>query len=101
MTSAKRSVALPDVPTLAEAGVAGYEATNWVGLLAPAGVPGAIADKLGKQVVAILRTPAVIAQVNKEGADVEASSARDFKDYLVVEISKWKKVIKDAGVVQQ
>ena len=101
VTSGKRSAALPDVPTLAESGVAGYEAKNWFGMLAPAGVPVVVADKLGNQVVTVLRTPAMTALVNKEGADVEAGGGREFAEFLVSEITKWKKVIKDAGVTLQ
>jgi len=100
VTSAKRSPVLPDVPTLAESGVPGYAATNWYGMLAPAGTPKAIVAKLNKEVVAALRNPQTARMIANRGAEAEGSSAEEFGRYLRSEIAKWSKVIKEAGVKQ-
>ena len=101
VTSAKRSPVLPDVPTLAESGVPGYAATNWYGMLAPAGTPKAIVAKLNKEVVAALRNPQTARMIANRGAEAEGTSSEEFGQYLRSEIAKWSKVIKDAGVKQR
>jgi len=101
VTSAKRSAVLPDVPTIAESGVAGYEATNWYGMLAPAGVPKRIVGKLNAQVVDILRSREMSELVRKQGAVAVGSTPEAFESYLKSEIEKWSQVIRQAGLHAQ
>jgi tripartite-type tricarboxylate transporter receptor subunit TctC len=101
VTSAKRIPALAEVPTVAEAGLPGYEALNWYGLLAPAGVPKAIVSKLNGQVNAILLTPDFVAALAREGAEPAGGTPEAFRKFLQAEIAKWTKVIETAGVKEQ
>lgn len=98
VTSAKRSPSLPEVPTIAESGFPGYEATNWYGILVPAGTPKEIINKLHAQVVKILQTPEVAAAITRQGAEPEVSSPQAFGAHLKSEIAKWTKVIREAGI---
>jgi len=100
VTSAKRSQAAPDVPTMAEAGLPGYEFTSWFGVLAPAGTPPAIVKKLNVEIVKVLKSPEISARLSKEGADLIASSPEEFAAYLKSETAKWSKLIKAAGIPQ-
>jgi tripartite-type tricarboxylate transporter receptor subunit TctC len=97
VTSATRSPALPDVPTIAEAGLPGYEATSWFGLLVPAGTPPAIVKLLNEQVVAILADPAVKAQLDEQGAVAHPESSEEFSRFIRAETTKWAKTVKDSG----
>jgi tripartite-type tricarboxylate transporter receptor subunit TctC len=97
VTSAARSAALPDVPTLAESGLPGYEATSWFGLLAPAGTPPAIIKLLDDQIVAILADPAVKAQLDEQGAVPHPESPEEFSRFIRAETTKWAKTVKDSG----
>jgi tripartite-type tricarboxylate transporter receptor subunit TctC len=98
VTTATRSPALPDLPTIAEAGVPGYEAKNWYGILAPAATPPAVVEKLNRQINDILRAPDFVEAVAKQGAEAEGGTSSEFKQYLQSEIAKWTKVIRSAGV---
>ncbi len=98
VTSARRSPALPEVPAIAEAGVPGYEALNWYGILSPAGVPKPIIAKLYGQMSAILRMPDIVEALAKQGADPGGGPPEEFRKFLQVEIAKWTQVIKAAGV---
>jgi tripartite-type tricarboxylate transporter receptor subunit TctC len=98
VTSSKRSLVMPDVPTIAESAVPGYEAKNWYGMLAPAGVPGAILAKLNQGVNEALRARDVAEAITKQGADPEGGTAEAFATYLKSEITKWSKVINAAGL---
>jgi len=93
VTGAKRSIALPDVPTIAEAGVPGYEAYNWYGILAPKGVPKAIVTSLNNDIVTILKNPQVNEKLTKEGAQVVASTPTEFASFIESEIKKIAKVV--------
>jgi tripartite-type tricarboxylate transporter receptor subunit TctC len=97
VTSAKRSSALPNVPTVAEAGVPGYEATSWFGILAPAGTPKTIVAQLNAEVVKILAQPAIKARLLEQGAEPAGGSPEDFAALIKREIPKWAKVVKDSG----
>lgn len=99
VTSAARFPAAPDVPTIAESGVAGYEAVNWFGMLAPAGVDRRIIDKLNAEVNRVLQLPDVKARLSQIGADPVGGSAKDFERYIRADTQKWAKVIRDAGIV--
>jgi tripartite-type tricarboxylate transporter receptor subunit TctC len=97
VSTAKRIAALPDVPTIAEAGVPGYEATGWNGLVAPAGTPAPIIEKLNGAFVKVLRTPAVASYLSGQGADPDSGTAAEFAAYIKAEIAKWAKVVQDSG----
>jgi tripartite-type tricarboxylate transporter receptor subunit TctC len=101
VTTEQRSQVLPEVPSIAEAGLPGYEATQWFGVLAPAGTPRPIIERLHKDVVAALRSPEVTKSLLNEGAEVVASNPEQFARYLKSETEKWAKVVKAAGVPQQ
>jgi tripartite-type tricarboxylate transporter receptor subunit TctC len=96
--AATRSPALPDVPTVAEAGVPGYEVANWVGIVAPAGTPQAIVDNLHQEISAIQNSPEVKQQFASEGADVVRMSSAEFGTYMTTEMAKWERVVKDGGI---
>ena len=98
VTSAKRSPSLPDVRTIAESGVAGYEVSNWYGVLAPAGVPKGIVAKLHAQIVKSIQTPEGVDAITKQGADPEVSTPEEFRAYLASEVTKWEQLIKSAGI---
>jgi tripartite-type tricarboxylate transporter receptor subunit TctC len=98
VTSAKRSPALPEVPTVAESGVKGYEAIAWQGLVAPAGTPKAVITRINAEFVKALKQPDVAAKLNDQGFEVVASTPEWFGEYIRTEIAKWTKVIKSAGI---
>jgi tripartite-type tricarboxylate transporter receptor subunit TctC len=98
VTGANRSSAAPDVPTMAEAGLPGYEFASWFGVLAPAGTPPAIIKKLNTEIVKALRSPEISARLSEEGADLIAGSPEAFDAFLKSETAKWGKVIKAAGI---
>jgi len=95
---AKRVAALPDVPTIAEAGVPGYEANNWWGILAPAGTPGPILNRLYSEITAILDSPETRKRFELEGAEVMRMSPAEFANFVAQETAKWTRVVKDAGI---
>jgi tripartite-type tricarboxylate transporter receptor subunit TctC len=95
---AKRNPVLPDVPTIAEAGVAGYEAVNWWGILAPAGTPAAIVDKLSKAVADVLTSEAVTKQLDSEGASVLQMSREEFGKFIASEMGNWERVVKEGNI---
>lgn len=98
ITSLKRSVAVPDIPTVAESGLPGYEAKNWYGILTPTGTPKSVVAKLNRQINDILRTPDMIATLAKQGLEAEGSTSEAFSVYLKSEIAKWAKVVKASGL---
>ncbi|MGP1615319.1 MAG: tripartite tricarboxylate transporter substrate-binding protein, partial [Pollutimonas bauzanensis] len=98
VTSAQRSALLPQVPTMAEAGLPGYEVNGWFGLFAPAKVDPAIVEKLNAEVQKILNQPEVKQQLLALGAEPAGGSVRDFTQFVQAEHDKWAKVIKDAGI---
>jgi tripartite-type tricarboxylate transporter receptor subunit TctC len=96
--AATRSPALPDVPTVAEAGVPGYEVSNWIGIVAPAGTPQAIVDKLHQEITAIQDSPEVARQFAAEGAEAVRMSQVQFGTYMVNEMTKWERVVREGGI---
>jgi tripartite-type tricarboxylate transporter receptor subunit TctC len=98
VTSSKRIASAPDIPTIAEAGVPGYESLQWYGLLAPAGTPKEILARLHKESVAALRSPDVVARLASDGAEVVAGSSEEFGAFLRAETQKWANVVKAAGI---
>ncbi|HSF46862.1 MAG TPA: tripartite tricarboxylate transporter substrate binding protein [Burkholderiales bacterium] len=98
VTPAKRSPLLPELPTVAEAGVPGYEATTWFGLLAPAGTPKPIIEKLHNEVVKILKTPDMKSRLDQLGAEPIGNTPEEFTAAMKQEMAKWAKVVADAGI---
>ena len=97
VTTRERSPALPDVPTMQEAGVAGYESSAWFGLLGPAGVPREIVAKLNAEVVRILKLPDVRQNLAGQGADPLFLAPDEFGAFIKTETAKWAKVVKASG----
>lgn len=98
VSTSKRSSALPDIPTLAESGVPGYEFAGWWGVVAPAGTPPSIIATLNAQLGKILVQDDVRKSLTDQGADPEHSSPEQFLFYIRAEITKWSKVMKDANI---
>ena len=96
--STKRVPALPKVPTISEAGVPGYEATNWWGIIAPAGTPKAVIDRLHGELSAVLATSETRKRFETEGGEAVQMSSEDFGKFIVSETAKWAKVVKEAGI---
>jgi tripartite-type tricarboxylate transporter receptor subunit TctC len=96
--SAKRVPALPDVPTISEAGVPGYEASNWWGMVAPAGTPKAVIDRLHQELSVILASAETKKRFETEGGEAIQMSSDDFGRFIVSETAKWAKVVKEAGI---
>ncbi len=94
----QRAAILPDVPTIAEAGVPGYEAVNWWGLVAPAGTPAAIVQKLHKEATAVLSSADVQKQFAAEGASVAQMTPAEFTAFIETEMTKWARVVKEANI---
>lgn len=97
VTTAKRSPELPDVPTIAEAGVPGYEATSWFGLFAPAGTPPAVISKLNTAIVKVLANSEIKKKINEQGAEVYSETPEQFAAFIQKESVKWGKVVRDSG----
>jgi tripartite-type tricarboxylate transporter receptor subunit TctC len=97
VTSAKRSPSLPDVPTMEEAGLPGFEAVSWIGALVPTGTPQPIVDKIHADLVAVLQMPDVKQQLGALGAVVVGNSAEQFAAWNRNEIAKWAKAVKESG----
>ncbi len=97
VTSANRSSALPDVPTMAEAGLPGYESTAWFGILAPVGTPEPILSKLHVELTAVLKDPATQQWMKAQGFDAIGDTPAQFAAYIRKETDKWSKVVKASG----
>jgi tripartite-type tricarboxylate transporter receptor subunit TctC len=98
VTASKRSPLLVDVPTLSEAGLPGYEAKNWYGVLAPAKTPRATVQRLNAEIVKVLGMPDVRSVLAAQGLDAAPTTADAFTAYVRSEIAKWAKVIKASGM---
>jgi tripartite-type tricarboxylate transporter receptor subunit TctC len=97
VTSARRASALPEVPTIAESGAAGYELVSWFGLVAPNGTPTAVVTRLSEETAAILKTADFQERVKAEGGENLPLGAAQFNDFIKKETVRWAKVVKDAG----
>lgn len=97
ISGAKRSAALPDVPTMSEAGLPGFEATSWYCVVAPAGTPKPVIDRLNAEIVKALNTPEMRRKLAEDGAEVESSSPAELSRFVHAEIVKWAKAVKDSG----
>jgi tripartite-type tricarboxylate transporter receptor subunit TctC len=98
VSTRERAAAIPDVPTAAEAGIKGYEAIGWFGLLAPAGTPPAVVQQLSADISKAMATPAMRERAMQEGATPIGSTPAEFQKFLNTEISKWTKIIQEAGI---
>ena len=98
VSSAKRVAALPDVPTLAEAGFPGVEDYTWVGMFFPAGTPAPVVNKLNEAVNRAIRSPDVRARLDQLAFEPVGGSPREFADYVKTEVPKWRKVIEGAHI---
>jgi len=98
VTGAHRSPALPELPTMIESGVRGYESSTWYGLLAPKATPRAIVTKLNREVVAIVNLPDIKAHLLAEGAEPVGNTPDQFGEIIKSDIAKWGKVIRSAGL---
>jgi len=94
----KRNPVLPDVPTVAEAGVPDYEAVNWWGIVTPVGTPAAIVERLHKAVAEVQDSPEVQKQFANEGAEVVKKSTAEFGQFMISEMNKWERVVKEGGI---
>jgi tripartite-type tricarboxylate transporter receptor subunit TctC len=98
VSSAKRSVVLPDLPTVAEGGVAGYVTTTWHGWLAPAGTPAPIIGKLHAELTRAARAPDVAERLATDGGEAVGGSPEVFTRHIAAEIARWRKVVRDANI---
>jgi len=97
-TGVRRSTALPNVPTVAESGYAGYEAVNWYAYLAPAKTPRPIIERLNQELGKVLRAPAAVSLLEKQGVDPEPGSPEALAAYMKREYETWGKVVKQANI---
>lgn len=95
---AKRSPLFPEMPTIAEAGVKGYEANNWNGVVAPTATPRAVIEKLHREIVATLQEPAIAERMAKAGLEPIGDTPAEFTRYLKAEAAKWGRLVKTAGI---
>ena len=97
VTTARRSAVMPDLPTMAEAGVPGYESGSWFGVLAPAGTPKDIVNRLNAEIVKALAVPEIRERLQAQGAEPVGNTPEQFAAFIRSEITKWAKVVKDSG----
>ena len=95
---AKRATTLPDLPTIAESGVPGYDASNWWGLATPAGTPAAIIARLNSEVANFLRRAETQKRFTNEGAEVDIKTPQEIRRMIPIDMAKWAKVARDAGM---
>jgi len=98
ITSKERSPSFPDVPTVAESGLPGYEAENWYALLAPAGTPPAIVDRLNRELKKILSSPDFVKEIAKEGGRTVGDSPAEFAKFLSIDVPLWQKIVREADL---
>ena len=98
VTSPKRSPALPDVPTIAESGFPGFDATGWLGILVPNGTPAAVTARLHDEIAKVMQLPEVQQKLIAQGVEARWTSAQDFAAMMSRETAKWHKIMKDAGI---
>ena len=99
-SGSRRSSLFPEVPTVAET-VPGYDATNWWGLIAPAGTPRPVIAKLSQELEALLKSDETRKRVESEGADVVRMTPAEFSRFIAAETQKWAKVVKQAGITAE
>ena len=98
VTSLKRSAGLPDVPSMAEGGYPGFDASGWLGMAFPAKTPPALVERMQKEIFAVMAMPDVREQLHNAGLEPSLKDAEAFRGYIKSELAKWTKLIKDAGI---
>jgi tripartite-type tricarboxylate transporter receptor subunit TctC len=98
VTGTTRSHLFPDVPTLTEAGVPGFESTIWHGVLAPAKVPKAVVTRLNQELIKVLAMPEVQKQLQFEGGSVSPSTPEAFRAFIRADVARWDKMIQQTGI---
>ena len=98
VTSAKRSNVMPELPTVMESGVPGYETTTWHGWLAPAGLPQDLVAKLNTELARAVRSRDVMDKLSDDGGEPVAGTPDQFRNHIAAEIARWRKVVRDAGI---
>jgi tripartite-type tricarboxylate transporter receptor subunit TctC len=93
ITASQRSALLPELPTIAESGLPGYEMLNWLGMFAPAGTPRAVAERLSTELIRIVRLPDIRERLNAQGAEPAPLGTEEFTVFVKSEIEKWAKVV--------
>ena len=101
ITGRQRSTLLPDLPTIAESGLPGYEMLNWLGLFAPAATPRAVVDRLGNEAIRIVRLPEVRNRLNAQGAEPSPLGTDEFAPFVKSEVEKWAKVVTATGMTAE
>ncbi|GAA4323883.1 tripartite tricarboxylate transporter substrate binding protein [Pigmentiphaga soli] len=101
VTSSQRTALMPDMPTVAEAGLPGYEVANWYAIVAPAGTPADIVSKVNASLVKLLAKPDVVSQMSELGVDAKSSTPEELAAYQRSELTKWAKVVKQANIPPQ
>lgn len=101
VTTVQRATALPDVPSIQEAGVPGYEVAGWYGIIGPAGMPQAVVARLNREINAILNVPEMREQLSAQGADPRTGTAEEFGNTMARDLKKWQKVVAAAGIRPQ
>jgi tripartite-type tricarboxylate transporter receptor subunit TctC len=101
VTTVQRASALPDVPTIREAGVPGYEVAGWYGVIGPAGMPQSVVARLNREINAILSVPETREQLSRQGADPRTGTAEEFAATMANDVRKWQKVVAAAGIKPQ
>ncbi len=98
VTTAKRTAAAPEIPTIAEAGLPGYEQSAWHGLLVPTGTPDTVIAKLNAEVNRLVRSPDAVARFKVQGFDVIGGSPADLAAFIRQDVAKYAKLVKTAGI---
>ena len=98
VTGSQRFFAVPDVPTIAEAGVPGYDVTSWLGVAGPAGLPAPFVTRINAEITAILAEPAVIERLREFGSETMPTTPDGFKARVAEDVAKWTKVVADANI---
>ncbi|HWI12691.1 MAG TPA: tripartite tricarboxylate transporter substrate binding protein [Burkholderiales bacterium] len=101
VTAAHRSAVLPELPTIAESGLPGYEMMNWLGLFAPAGTPRPVVDRLAAEALRIVRSPEIVARMNAQGAEPSPQGPDEFAAFVKAEVEKWGRVVAATGMTAQ
>ena len=97
ISGAKRSPVLPEVQTMIEGGLPGFEATSWYCVVAPAGTPRPVIDRLNAEIIKALNTPEVKQRLSEDGADLETTTPEGLAAFVRAELPKWAKAVKDSG----
>jgi tripartite-type tricarboxylate transporter receptor subunit TctC len=101
VTGTKRAAVLPDVPTLEESGLKGFEATLWLAMVAPAKTPPAIVERMNREVKAVLADPDVVEALRKQGVDATPSTPEELRARIEHDVAKWKKLAQDVGITME